>query len=290
MRSSWNQDEWEKHEGSWCDLSFIQDRLFEYTPQRLIEQFQTAQGPDYQALMRLPCLFTYEGEDVIGRVGRITDVRSGVSQLRIKYSLPEDYPRVVMDQDRVFEGLDIGTERWGERTRTHWAVKDVDLFEYTTTMLQEHVAATAPPPPEDIIRVWGPDHKTRVLAFLSHRAQHKREVAQVKQHLESHGVRCFLAHEDVVPTLEWQNEITLALSSMELFIGFVTEDFHEGAWTDQEIGYAYRRDVPRVFVKLGHRDPAGMVAKEQALSANWDNAAERILEQLKKLDLFAALT
>ena len=240
--------------------------------------------------MRLPCLFTYEGEDVVGRVGRITDVRPGGHQLSIRYSLSEAYPRVVMDRDRVFETLGIGTERWGERTRTHWAVKDVDLFEYTTAMLQEQIAATAPPPSEDLIRIWGPDHKTRVLAFLSHRGQHKREVARVKRQLEGHGVRCFIAHEDIVPTLEWQPEITLALRSMELFVGFVTEDFHEGAWTDQEIGYAYHRGVPRVFVKLGQRDPAGMVAREQALSASWDTAAERILEQLKQSAVFPGLS
>jgi len=35
-----------------------------------------------------------------------------------------------------------------------------------------------------------------------------------------------------------------------------------------------------VFVKLGSKDPAGMVATEQALSTNWTNAADRILEHL----------
>lgn len=290
MQASWNQDEWEQNEGSWYDASHIHGRLFEYTDQRLIERFQTAQGPDYLALTRLPCLFTYEGEDVVGRVGRITDVRPSGRQLSIRYSLPQAYPRVVMDRARVFEALDIGTDRSFERSRTHWAVKDVDLFEYTTTMLQGQVTAAASPLPEDMFRVWGGDYKKRVLAFLSHRAQHKREVAQVKQHLESRGVRCFLAHEDVTPTRVWQTEITHALNSMELFIGFVTADFHEGAWTDQEVGYAVQRGVPRVFVKLGPRDPAGMVAREQALTANWDTAAERILEQLKESEALSVPT
>lgn len=290
MQASWNQNEWELNEGSWYDVSHFQDRLFEFTDQQIIQRFKTEHGPDFPALMRLPCLFTYEGEDVVGRMGRITDVRTRGSRLGITYSLSQSYPRVAMDRDSVFEALDIGTGRSFERSRTHWAVKDIDLFEYTTTMLQEQVAVSVAPLPDDMLRIWGSDHKKRALAFLSHRAQYRSEVARVKQHLESHGVRCFVAHEDIIPTLQWQAEITHALNSMELFIGFVTSDFHEGAWTDQEIGCAYQRGVLRIFVKLGDNDPAGMVAREQALTAGWDTAAERILEQLKESNLLSAST
>ncbi len=289
MQASANMDEWELNEGSWYDLSFIQDRLFEFTDKQIIQRFKTAQRPDYSALKRLPCLFTYEGKDVVGRIGWITDVRSSGSGLRIMYSLSPSYPMIVMDRDLVFEALDIETGRSFERSRTHWAVKDVNIFEYTTTMLQEQVAVSVAPLPADMLRIWGSDHKKRVLAFLSHRAQHKKEVAQVKQHLENHGLSCFVAHEDIAPTLEWQTEITHALNSMELFIGFVTSDFHEGVWTDQEIGCAYQRGVRRIFVKLGDRDPTGMVAREQALVANWDNAAERILEQLNESNVLPSL-
>ena len=42
---------------------------------------------------------------------------------------------------------------------------------------------------------------------------------------------------------------------MDIFIGFVTDDFHGGGWPDQEVGYAYQRGVPRVFVKLGGAGP-----------------------------------
>lgn len=229
MKSSWNRDEWELNEGTWYDVSFIQDRLFEFTDNRISQQFQSAQGLDFPALKRLPCLFTYEGEDVVGRIGWITDVRTSGSRLRIMYRLPSSYPKIVMDRNLVFEALDIETGRSFERSRTHWAVKDVDIFEYTTIMLQEQLAVSVAPLPEDMLRIWGSDHKKRVLAFLSHRAQHKKEVAQVKQHLENHGLSCFVAHEDIAPTLEWQTEITYALNSMGLFVGFVTSDFHEGA-------------------------------------------------------------
>ena len=289
MKASWSQDEWEVNEGTRYDVSFLGDRVFEYTEDWIKERFTASQGPDFSSLMRLPCLFTYEGEDVVGRIGRISEVRSRGGQLKITYNLSESYPRVVMDNDRIFEALDIGTGRSFERSRTHWAVKDIDLFEYTTTVLNEQVAVCTPTSPEDMVRIWGESHKGQVLAFLSHRAQWKREVAQVKQYLERHGVRCFVAHEDVFPALEWQPEITHALNSMQLFVGFLTSDFHEGAWTDQEIGCAYQRGVLRIFVKLGDQDPAGMVAREQALVANWDNAAVRILDHLKQSDMISKL-
>ena len=72
---------------------------------------------------------------------------------------------------------------------------------------------------------------------------------------------------------------------MELFIGLVTDDFHEGSWTDQEIGYACQRGVTRIFVKLGRCNPSGMVAKEQALVADWSNAADRIIDHLVQLEV-----
>ena len=85
-----------------------------------------------------------------------------------------------------------------------------------------------------------------------------------------------------MPSLSWQDEILKALNTMDVFVGFVTDDFHQGGgWPDQEVGYAHKRGVHRVFVKLGKADPAGMVATEQALSTDWEHAADRILDHLE---------
>ena len=159
----------------------------------------------------------------------------------------------------------MGINRSSERHRTHWAVKDVDLFDVTTQLLYEAGYAPVVPSP-DVIRVWGGGYRRNALVFLSHRAGYRREVSAVKEQLEDQGLRCFLAHEDVAPTTIWQNEILNALATMDIFVGFVTDDFHGGGWPDQEVGYAYQRGVPRVFVKLEDADPIGMVGREQALS------------------------
>ena len=280
--SSQSQDEWEQNQGLLFDVSFLNGRVFEHTDEALKEQFTDAVGPDFDLLMKLPCLFTYEGHDVVGSIGRISKVRSENRRFEIAYSLPSIYPRIRLNEERIFQALGMGTNRSFERGRTHWAVKDVDLFDVTTWLLHEMGNLPVVLSEEDMNRVWGDNHKRKPLVFLSHRASYRRQVAQVREQLEGQGLRCFLAHEDVIPSTIWQNEILNALNTMDVFIGFVTDDFHGGGWPDQEVGYAYQRGVPRVFIKLEGADPIGMVAREQALTTSWEHTGQEIIAHLKQ--------
>ena len=279
-RSSQSQDEWELNQGSPYDVSFLSDRVFEYTPEAVEPLFTSIDGIDFDALIKLPCLFTYEGRDVTGSIGRISEVKSDSRALEITYTLPHIYPKIVMEEERVFEALGMGPDRSFERHRTHWAVKDVNLFEVTTRLLYQVGSTPVVLSPDDMNRVWGDGYKRKRLVFLSHRAGYRRQVSVVREQLEDKGLRCFLAHEDVAPTTIWQNEILNALDTMDIFIGFVTDDFHGGGWPDQEVGYAYQRGVPRVFVKLEGADPIGMVGREQALGTNWDRAGCDVIAHL----------
>ena len=280
--SSQSQDEWEQNQGRLYDVSILSGRVFEYTDEAVERQFTGIDGTDFDALMKFPCLFTYEGRDVTGSIGRISEVRSGNGRLEIIYTLPNIYPKIVMNEERVFETLGMGNNRSSERGRTHWAVKDVDLFEVTTRFLYEADNASVVVSVEEMNRVRGGGYKRGKLVFLSHRSGHRRHLSAVREQLENQELRCFLAHEDVTPTMIWQNEILIALNTMDIFIGFVTKDFHAGGWPDQEVGYAYRRGVPRVFVKVEDVDPIGMIGREQALSTNWDIAGHDIIMHLKQ--------
>jgi hypothetical protein len=134
--------------------------------------------------------------------------------------------------------------------------------------------------PESARRIWD-DREFRV--FLSHKAEVKKETALLKQALKPYGVSSFVAHEDIHPTKEWQDEIENALSSMDAFVALLTPDFHESAWTDQEVGFAFARRVPLISVKLG-KDPYGFIGKFQALSCSWDAAPMEILGLLASED------
>ena len=197
-----DESKWDDNHSQWYDISHIRNRLFEYTATAVKDSFSTAEGPDLQALTALPCLFTYEGDDVVGRIGRIVNHRTKAGNLEIFYELPQHYPPIALNDDHVFESL--GIVHSFERSRTHWAVKDIDLFEYAFALLHGMPASGPIVESRHLSRIWGRNHKSKVLAFLSHRAEHKSKVAAVKEKLEQSGVRCFVAHEDILPTLEWQ--------------------------------------------------------------------------------------
>jgi TIR domain len=115
--------------------------------------------------------------------------------------------------------------------------------------------------------------------FLSHKSEVNKETADLKKRLSLFGMSCFVAHEDILATKAWQDEIEKALASMDGFIAIMTENFHESDWTDQEVGFAFARGVPIIAVRLG-KDPYGFIGKFQGLSSTWQSAAEDIVKIL----------
>jgi len=139
--------------------------------------------------------------------------------------------------------------------------------------------------PDATKRIWG-NEGFRV--FLSHKADVKKETADLKERLRLFGISCFVAHEDIHPTKAWQDEIENALASMDGFVALMTANFHDSDWTDQEVGFAFARGVPIIAVRLG-KDPYGFIGKFQGLSSTWLTAAEDIIKILIKNDrMFSA--
>ena len=130
--------------------------------------------------------------------------------------------------------------------------------------------------PETSRRIWG-ENGYRV--FVSHKVEAKKEAAQLKARLQVFGVACFVAHEDIHPTKEWQDEIESALTSMDAFVALLTPDFHDSLWTDQEVGFALGRRVPIIAIRVG-RDPYGFIGRFQALSCPWEAAAKELVDLL----------
>jgi len=129
-------------------------------------------------------------------------------------------------------------------------------------------------------RIWGNEGYN---VFLSHKNEVKTEAAMLKEKLKVYGVSCFVAHEDINPTIEWQVEIENALFSMDSLVALLTDEFHNSNWTDQEVGVAVGRGIPIIPIKLG-KDPYGFIGKYQALSCSWDTASKDIVKILLKHD------
>jgi len=104
-------------------------RFLEYTSEEIASRFRELKTRQITALTKLPCLFAYEGTDQPMRVGRLKEVklRGGGRTL---YIVPEIDPQIApIPFDRI-EPLQIALDiRNWELNRTHWAIKDEDLFE-----------------------------------------------------------------------------------------------------------------------------------------------------------------
>lgn len=58
--------------------------------------------------------------------------------------------------------------------------------------------------------------------FLSHLSSYKEKTAQLQEALKPFGISSFVAHSDIEPTAEWQNEIEFALLSMDAVAAILT--------------------------------------------------------------------
>jgi hypothetical protein len=124
----------------------------------------------------------------------------------------------------------------------------------------------------DTISFWVPGH---LRLFISHRDAHKAAARELADALSAFGISAFVAHDTIEPMKTWQQEIEKGLETMEIMLAFVTDDFHDSVWTNQEIGYALGRGVPIIPVKFERKDPDGFIGRTQALKRyRLDNVGE----------------
>jgi hypothetical protein len=105
-------------------------RLLEYTDGSIALRFKPSGALDIDAVAALPCLFMPEiGSDVeqVARVGRLIKIRELGAEIQLDYAYDQTIPPVPSAKiEALSTVLDIAGY---ELSRTHWAIKDVDLFE-----------------------------------------------------------------------------------------------------------------------------------------------------------------
>lgn len=125
------------------------------------------------------------------------------------------------------------------------------------------------------LTIWKPGH---IRLFVSHRDTHKVAAKDLADELEGYGITAFVAHDTIEPMTTWQLEILKGLDTMEVMLAFVTDDFHESTWTNQEIGFALGKNIPVIAMKLQQLDPRGFIASTQALRGHLDRPKESAAE------------
>ena len=122
----------------------------------------------------------------------------------------------------------------------------------------------------DALSIWRPG---QIRLFVSHRDGHKKKAKELAEALEGYGISAFLAHDTIEAMTTWQNEILNGLKTMEIMLVFATDDLHDSAWTNQEIGFALGRGVPILSLKLENTDPKGFIGSKQALRGSLQDPA-----------------
>jgi hypothetical protein len=140
----------------------------------------------------------------------------------------------------------------------------IDLAQHVGFQSGEATAPRVDPP------FW---RKGMLRLFVSHLAIYKVFAAELQEELLGFGISCFIAHNDIEPTKEWQTQIETALATCDALVALLHDGFHASNWTDQEIGFVMGRGAPAFAVRLG-QEPYGFIGRFQAFNGNGKSAAK----------------
>lgn len=111
------------------DQDFYQydkSRFLEYTNEDIATALKGLSSSNLDSLKSYPCLFAYEGKSDF-RIGYLKAIKERGRNLLIEFEFEQEIPPIPFEKiEPIAPLLDI---RSWEMNRTHWAVKDEDLFE-----------------------------------------------------------------------------------------------------------------------------------------------------------------
>ena len=108
---------------------FSRSRYLEYTEAGIAADHRVLSLETVERIKSYPCLFLEEQFQGVAKVGYIRNIRERANAILVEYEFDEQIGGIAAD--RLVEhvnALDINI-RNGEQYRTHWALKDVNLFE-----------------------------------------------------------------------------------------------------------------------------------------------------------------
>lgn len=146
--------------------------------------------------------------------------------------------------------------------------KELELAQGTST-----VADLTPP------RNWQGTSLFRL--FISHISKDKLKATRLKECLTPYDIAGFVAHEDIHPTLEWQDEIMRGLNTMDAMVAIHTPGFSESTYTQQEVGFALGRGIKIISFEMGEQ-PTGFISRRQSLPRR-SRSAEEIAAEINRL-------
>lgn len=115
-------------DGAWDEgfYEYDKSRFLEYTNDDIASVLKELSESHIENLKSYPCLFAYEGEDLDVRIGYLTAIKERGRNLLIEFEFQQDIDPIPFEQIQPIAPL-LDIRGW-EMNRTHWAVKDEDLF------------------------------------------------------------------------------------------------------------------------------------------------------------------
>jgi hypothetical protein len=176
---------------AWDKANYVLDssRYLEHTDDDLRSRLKALDAKTIEQLQKLPTLFAYESQvDAPARVGWVADLQQRQGEIRITPRFDANFAPVApeMLEARKWE---LQINDW-EMSRTHWAVKTVDLF----AALQGQKAGGLEQPP---YAPSSPQPAPRSLGdrvFIVH-GRHDASKQEVARFLEQIGIEAVILHE-----------------------------------------------------------------------------------------------
>jgi hypothetical protein len=101
-------------------------------------------------------------------------------------------------------------------------------------------------------------------AFVSYSTADKLVAASVRDFLESYGIQCFVAHDDLQVSEEWKEVILEELLKCDIFVPILSASFRASDWCAQEVGViSGRRGVAIVPLSVDGTTPFGFISNIQ---------------------------
>lgn len=218
---AWNLDAYE----------YDRSRFLEYTAESVKARLAKLTTESIEQLKSFPTLFAYEGDDKPVRIGYIRRIRERGRSILIEYELDQTVaPFTFGSLAPLKTKLDIA--EW-EMSRTHWAVKDEDLFEILVSagLVDQSFVGEGRPP--------GRVEEMRFKVALSFPGEKREYVAGVAAEVKKRlGQASVFYDKDFTAQLARPNLDTLLqriyLNNSDLVVVFLCADYERKQWCGLE--------------------------------------------------------
>lgn len=279
QKKAWDFSAYELHDSG---------RFTEYTQPAIKARFENLDESTIGELKKLPALFTYEGDGTQpARVGYIKRVTPRAKSILLEYDFEtriEEFPFSKLSDQHY--RMDIGKF---EMNRTHWAIKDGDLFE---------ILLAAGVIDEDLFYSFGPLERIQSRRFkvaLSFPGEKRDYIGELVRELKRRLPRGSIFYdrdftdELAVPNLDNLLQ-KIYLENSDLVVVFLCSEYEQKQWCGLEWRairehIKNRRDQTVMFMRFDDASVQGVFSTDGYVDLRHFNPSEAAGFILKRIRL-----